>query len=78
MKDGKCTKKFHRKLVKMPTGHDGYPLYRRRKTEDGGFTAQIIARVGGRQEQVENDNRWILSHCPLLSCAYNSHINIEF
>jgi hypothetical protein len=42
MKDGKCTKKYPRKLIKeRQTGNDGYPLYRRRAPEDGGFTGTL-------------------------------------
>ncbi|UYV67668.1 hypothetical protein LAZ67_5001525, partial [Cordylochernes scorpioides] len=42
IKDGKCTKKYPRDLVHdTQTGGDGYPLYRRRKPEDGGHTATI-------------------------------------
>ncbi|GFW06029.1 helitron_like_N domain-containing protein [Trichonephila clavipes] len=37
MSDGKCTKRYPRKLVSDTiTGNDGYPLYRRRSVEDGG------------------------------------------
>ena len=38
MKDGKCTKRYPRQLIQdTQTGEDGYPLYRRRSSEDGGF-----------------------------------------
>ncbi|GFR18213.1 helitron_like_N domain-containing protein [Trichonephila clavata] len=34
--DGKCTKKYPRDLLaETITDNDGYPLYRRRSTEDG-------------------------------------------
>ncbi|GFQ95438.1 helitron_like_N domain-containing protein [Trichonephila clavata] len=34
--DGKCTKRYPRDLnAETITGNDGYPLYRRRSTEDG-------------------------------------------
>lgn len=37
MKDKKCTKRYPRELIReTQTGGDGYPLYRRRKPEDGG------------------------------------------
>ncbi|GFS58894.1 helitron_like_N domain-containing protein [Trichonephila clavipes] len=37
MSDGKCTKRYPRKLVSDTiTDNDGYPLYRRRSVEDGG------------------------------------------
>lgn len=39
MKDGRCTKKFPRQMIQeTQTGNDGYPLYRRRKPENGGHT----------------------------------------
>ncbi|GBP12906.1 hypothetical protein EVAR_95782_1 [Eumeta japonica] len=42
MKDGKCTKKFPRKLVKETVLNDhGYPQYRRRAPADGGRTATV-------------------------------------
>jgi hypothetical protein len=42
MSDGKCTKKYLRDLIReTQTGEDGYPLYRRRRPRDGGFTTYI-------------------------------------
>uniref|UniRef100_UPI00358F24BE uncharacterized protein n=1 Tax=Myxine glutinosa TaxID=7769 RepID=UPI00358F24BE len=38
MKDRKCTKRFPRQFLKeTQTGEDGYPSYRGRRPEDGGF-----------------------------------------
>jgi hypothetical protein len=38
--NGKCSKKYPYKLVKdTQTGDDGYPTYRRRSPDDGGYTA---------------------------------------
>ncbi|UYV67664.1 hypothetical protein LAZ67_5001520 [Cordylochernes scorpioides] len=75
IKDGKCTKKYPRDLVHdTQTGGDGYPLYRRRKPEDGGHTATIkLNHVG-----FEVDNRWIVPYSPLLSKAFDAHINVEY
>lgn len=43
MKDGKCTKRYPRPLLKeTQTGDDGYPLYRRQSPSDGGFTVNIL------------------------------------
>jgi len=42
MSDRKCTKKYPRALIReTQTGEDGYPLYRRRRPGDGGFTTYI-------------------------------------
>ncbi|CAF4947498.1 unnamed protein product [Pieris macdunnoughi] len=47
MKDGKCTKKFPRKLHKDTVhSENGYPLYRRRAPADGGRTASVKLRNG--------------------------------
>ncbi|GBM03504.1 hypothetical protein AVEN_95400-1 [Araneus ventricosus] len=50
MKEGKCTKRYPRIFLKdTQTGHDGYPLYRRRKPEDGGYvtTKKIVPENPG-------------------------------
>ncbi|CAE1313603.1 unnamed protein product [Acanthosepion pharaonis] len=52
------------------TGIDGYPLYRRRSPAEGGFTAAVKAN--------QVDNRWVVPYCPLLSKAFNAHINVEY
>lgn len=71
MKDNKCTKRYPKPFLKdTQTGEDGYPSYRRRKPDDGGFTT----RIG----QNEIDNRWIVPYCPLLTKTFNAHINVEF
>lgn len=47
MKDGKCTKKYPRALLKdTQTSENGYPLYRRRAPRDGGRTATTRLRGG--------------------------------
>ena len=71
MKDGMCTKRYPRQFVKdTQTGRDGYPLYRRRNPQQGGFTVT--------KGQVEYDNRWVVPYCPLLSRIFNAHINVEY
>ncbi|XP_063912257.1 uncharacterized protein LOC135129106 [Zophobas morio] len=74
MKDGKCTKKYPRQLLQeTQTGGDGYPLYRRRKPNDGGYTTtNKINNV-----DFEVDNRWIVPYSPILSKSFNAHINVE-
>jgi hypothetical protein len=75
MKDGKCTKNYPRDFVKdTQTDRYGYPLYRRRKPEDGGFYTCIKIRGS----DIEVDNRWVVPFSPLLSRVFNAHINVEF
>ena len=57
------------------TGNDGYPLYRRRSTENGGKTA-IIKKHNGTT--IEVDNQWVVPYSPLLSKTFNAHINVEY
>lgn len=74
MKDGKCTKRFPRQMLQeTQTGNDGYPLYRRRKPEDGGHTTTIEVN----NVDVDIDNRWIVPYTPLLSKTFKAHINVE-
>lgn len=45
MSDGKCMKRYPRTLVaETITGHDNYPLYRRRSTEHGGKSITLTLR----------------------------------
>ncbi|XP_050675973.1 uncharacterized protein LOC126972914 [Leptidea sinapis] len=75
MKDGKCTKKFPRKLVKETVHNDhGYPQYRRRAPADGGRTATVKLRNGS---YVTVDNSWVVPYSPILSKMFNAHINVE-
>ncbi|KFM75760.1 hypothetical protein X975_25623, partial [Stegodyphus mimosarum] len=75
MTNEKCTKRYPRSFLrKTQTGQDGYPLYRRRQPEDGGFTANIIVR----RYEVLMDNMWIVPYCSLLSKIFNAHINVEY
>lgn len=72
--DGKCSKRYPRALVSDTiTGNDGYPLYRRRSTQDNGRSVTI--RV--QNKSVEVDNRWIVPYSPLLSKVFKGHINVE-
>ena len=75
LSDGKCTKRYPRDLIaETITGNDDYPLYRRRKVEDGGksFTMKL------RNIDVEIDNRWVVPYSPLLSKTFKAHINVEY
>ncbi|GFR27674.1 helitron_like_N domain-containing protein [Trichonephila clavata] len=55
MSDGKCTKRYSRDLLaETITGNDGYLLYRRRSTEDGGksITLKVLNNT------IDVDNSW--------------------
>ena len=74
MKDGKCTKKYPRRLVLgTQTDTDGYPRYRRRSVPDGG--SQFTMRV--RSRDVIVDNSWVVPYNRFLSRICNAHINVE-
>jgi hypothetical protein len=61
MQDGKCSKKYPNFFLQdTQTGDDGYPLYRRRKPDDGGFTA--TKRVGSTNAIIEIDNRLVVPY----------------
>ncbi|CAF4969649.1 unnamed protein product, partial [Rotaria magnacalcarata] len=79
MKDGKCTKRYPRQLLHdTQTGEDGYPLYRRRSSEDGGFKAKIKVKIGNLIQAIEIDNEWVVPYCPLLSRIFQAHTNVEY
>lgn len=75
MADGKCIKSFPKNFNNETiTNVDGYPLYRRRNTENGG---QSFSKYVNRAE-IDIDNRWVVPYSPLLCKTYNAHINVEF
>ncbi|RCN34924.1 hypothetical protein ANCCAN_19224 [Ancylostoma caninum] len=79
MKDRKCTKKYPREFIQeTQTGNDGYPLYRRRTPQEGGFTAIVKVRMNDQQTEIEVDNRWVVPYSPLLSKMFEAHINVEY
>ena len=79
MKDGKCTKRYPRQLMQdNQTGEDGYPLYRRRRPDDGGFKTKLNMKIGNSIQEIEIDNKWIVPYCPLLSRIFQAHINVEY
>lgn len=74
MKNGKCSKKYPRTLIKETVHNDnGYPLYRRRAPGDGGQTASVKVR----NVYVTIDNSWVVPFSPVLSKMFNAHINVE-
>lgn len=69
--NGSCSKHYPRDLLKnTQTGQDGYPNYKRRSPDDGGFTCKING--------MELDNRWLVPYNPVLLRSFNAHINVEF
>ena len=70
--------KYPRNLIlETKTGEDGYPMYRRRKPGDGGFTAKIKMKVDSTYQEIEMDNRWVVPYTPILTKMFQSHINVE-
>ena len=68
MENNKCTKRYPRQLLRdTETGDDGYPLYRRRSSEDGGIKAKIKMKICNSIKEIEIDNKWVVPYCPLLS-----------
>lgn len=76
MEDGKCKKRFPKQYTNDTiTDIDGYPLYRRRNTENGGQT--FTKKTSNLKNQVEINNQWVVPYSPLLSKTYKTHINVE-
>ncbi|UYV70161.1 hypothetical protein LAZ67_7002036 [Cordylochernes scorpioides] len=84
MERGRCQKKYPRLLLaETQTDRDGYPLYRRRRPEEGGFS--FVKRVGVftiengvqvvRMTNVTIDNRYVVPYSPLLCRLFDAHIN---
>lgn len=70
MKDGACSKRYPAMLIQeTQRGQDGYPKYRRRSTNDGGFKIRI--------RSFDLDNRWVVPYNPVLLRTFNAHINVE-
>ncbi|XP_055924623.1 uncharacterized protein LOC129956714 [Argiope bruennichi] len=76
MENGKCKKNFPKPYTNDTiTDIDGYPMYRRRNTDNGGHT--FTMRLPNFTNQVEFDNQWVVPYSPLLSKTYEAHINVE-
>ncbi|XP_055924554.1 uncharacterized protein LOC129956648 [Argiope bruennichi] len=76
MENGKCKKKFPKPYTNDTiTDIDGYPMYRRRNTENGGHI--FTMRLPNFTNQVEFDNQWVVPYSSLLSKTYEAHINVE-
>ncbi|XP_071577140.1 uncharacterized protein [Temnothorax nylanderi] len=79
MNEGQCTKKYPRELKQeTQTGNDVYPLYKRRKPGEGGYSAVIKFKRNNQYRQIEVDNRWVVPYTPLLSKIFQAHINVEY
>ena len=79
MKDGKYTKRYPRQLLHdIKASEDGYQLCRRRSPEDSGIKPKINMKIGNSNEELENDNKWVVSYCSLLSRIFQRHINVEY
>ncbi|XP_068628087.1 uncharacterized protein [Battus philenor] len=75
MVDGKCSKRYPRKLTAdTVTGNDGYPLYRRRSPDDNGRT--VTTKV--KRMDFVVDNSWIVPYSPLISKTFKTHCNVEY
>ncbi|UYV64029.1 hypothetical protein LAZ67_2006361 [Cordylochernes scorpioides] len=86
MERGRCQKKYPRLLLaETQTDRDRYPLYRRRRPEEGGFSFVKRLRVftieNGvqvvRMTNVTIDNRYVVPYSPLLCRLFDAHINVE-
>ncbi|XP_044575138.1 uncharacterized protein LOC123258947 [Cotesia glomerata] len=74
MVDGKCTKRFSKDFTNDTVTHvDGYPIYRRRSTENSG---QSFVKTINNAD-IDIDNRWVVPYSPLLSKTFDAHINVE-
>ncbi|GFW73364.1 uncharacterized protein TNCV_2800281 [Trichonephila clavipes] len=75
MQNGKCTKKYHRELIrKTVQSAKCYPLYRRRAPADGDKQVDIRTRNG---EIKSFDNSWSVPYLLILYKLFNAHINVE-
>ncbi|KAL6742466.1 hypothetical protein Aduo_015614 [Ancylostoma duodenale] len=79
MKDRKCTKRYPREFIQeTQAGNDGYPLYRRRRPEEGAFTAIMKVRTNNQQTEIEVDNGWVVPYSPSISKMFEVHVNVEY
>ena len=76
LREGLCTKQFPRCFQRDTVVPErGYPVYRRRAPEDGGFTTEVRGRRGDEPAPV--DNRWVVPYNPYLLRAIKAHVNVE-
>ncbi|KAF0746848.1 Helitron like N domain-containing protein, partial [Aphis craccivora] len=78
MKDGKCKYKYPRPLLNdTRTDTNGYSLYRRRSTTNGGFTTKINMKIYNKYESIEVNNTWVVPYSPILSKIMKDDLNVE-
>lgn len=76
MRDNQCTKRFPRAFLSdTQSGHDDYPLYRRRSPDQGGHSFTLNNQ---RNRGVTIDNRWVVPYNKWLLRIFNAHINVEY
>ena len=69
-----CSKNYPRELRKETiSDNNGFPLYRRRRREDGG---QFVT-VDVNSRRIAMDNQWVVPYNPVLLRAFDAHINVE-
>ena len=67
MSNNECTKKFPKPLIETTNPNvDGYPVYRRRRSNNSYFVKNI-----------KIDNSWVVPYNPYLLLKYDCHINVE-
>ncbi|GBP85793.1 hypothetical protein EVAR_77897_1 [Eumeta japonica] len=67
MQEGHCSKDILELFSEQTiSGENGYPLYRRKSPQHGGFTAKI--RLRG--QEIDLDNRWVMPYSPVLSRTF--------
>lgn len=74
MKEGVCTKGYPKAFISDTQSRcDGYPQYRRRKPDDGGYQGKKT--IMGNDVII--DNRWVVPYSPFLCRMFSCHINVE-
>ena len=70
-----CTKNFPKAFCEQSIYQEnGYPKYRRRSPDNGGYTC--LKHVNN-DVVVEMDNRFVVPYSPALLLKYQCHINVE-
>lgn len=74
-----CSKNFPKEFQAATLFEDdSYPIYRRRRPEDGGRVHRSRHRnTDGKIEEVARDNRWVVPYNPTLLLKFQSHLNVE-
>lgn len=79
MKNPQSTTRYLRRFLnKTQIGENGYPCYRRRNRENGGFQTRIRTKIGNQYTELDADNRWVVPYSPILAKMLRAHINDEY